>query len=302
MTAFDRETNVAHRAFVPLSSSVENDRPVLVASFTKLWTAVAALRMIARGELSLDEAVGDVLPELASRPWSDSTVGELMTHTSRVPEFEAQSNYFRRTDVDLSTPVPVLARYIPASWSERRGIYKYRNAEFAIMGAILAARATASAGDVLAREVFTPSRMKSAGLLVGSTVPTGLDLTPMGPVRPQNFFTAGAGYASAADLLSFFEALVGTDLLPETSKALLFRGVKERGNSAIGCWAHPFAAPDGGATRLVERPGTFGNVHLFSAFFPEEARAIVAWTDDGAEISRPHVPGVGASLARTALE
>lgn len=277
-------------------------KPVLVASFTKLWTAVAVLRMVERGELGLDETVKDALPELASRPWSSSTVRELLTHTSLVPEFDEKSGYYRRVDVDFSSPVAVLSKSVPRDWTEKRGVYKYRNAELAIVGAIIAARSKLPADRLLAREVFEPAKMTRAGLYV-TTAPPALDLTPMGAIRPQNFFTAGAGYASANDLLAFFEALAGTALLTAASKALLFDGARERDHGALGCWAYPFARPDGGTTLLVERPGSFGNVRLFTAFFPDERRAIIAYTGDGIEIARPRSPkGIGASLARVAIE
>lgn len=280
-------------------------RPVLVASFTKLWTAVAALRMVERGELSLDDSIQTTLPALASRPWASSTLRELLSHTSLVPELDERGGYYRRADIDFASPVETLAANIPRDWTEKRGVYKYRNAELAVVGAILAARSKTPAAVVLAKEVFEPSGMIHAGLLVGKSVPPGLDLTPMGPIRPQTFFTAGAGYASAADLLAFFEALAGTELLRAASKALLFEGASERGGGALACWAYPFARPEpaGETTLLVERPGSFGNVRLFSAFFPELGRAVVAWTGDGVEIARPRSKkGIGPSLARAALE
>jgi CubicO group peptidase (beta-lactamase class C family) len=278
------------------------DRPVLVASFTKLWTAVAALRMVERGELSLDDTVAHLLPDLASRPWASSTLRELLTHTSLVPELDDKGGYYRRLDIDLSaSPGAVLGRNIPRDWTEKRGIYKYRNAELALAGAMLAARAGVTAEQVLAREVFGPAAMKHAGLLV-TKPPQGLDLRPMGAIRPQNFFTAGAGYASANDLLAFFEALGRDELLTPASRALLFDGAPQRGHGALGCWAYPFADAAGRTTRLVERPGSFGNVRVFAAFFPDEKRAIVAYTGDGIEIARPRASkGIGGALARAAL-
>jgi CubicO group peptidase (beta-lactamase class C family) len=301
MSATDAKT----RAFAPIVSgeSVDAERPVLVASFTKLWTAVATLRMVSRGELSLDLTIADALPELAKRPWAKSTVRELLGHVSLVPEFDDKSGYYRKADVDPADPVAALVRWVPPDWTEKRGIYKYRNAELAIVGAILATRAKATEEEVLSREVFAPAKMTHAGLL-GRTAPTGLDLAPMGPVRPQNFFTAGAGYASAADLLAFFEALSASDLLDDASKTLLYEGDATRGFASLGCWAYPFARGDGGTTRMLERPGSFGNVRLFTAFFPDEHRAIVAWTGDGIDIPRPRPSpkGLGASIARVAIE
>lgn len=286
--------------------SIGQDKPVLVASFTKLWTVVAALRMVERKEMSLDETIRDVLPELASRPWADSTLRELMSHTSRVPEFDEKSGFYRAS-VDYSeSPASVLAKNVPKDWVEKRGVYKYRNAELAIVGAMLAAHAKIPTDQVLAREVFAPSKMKHAGLLVGKgPPPDDLDLAPMGGVRPHSFFTAGAGYASLSDLLAFFDALSTTALLTDASKTTLFTGAKEHGFASFGCWAFPFKVPsrDSNVT-LIERPGSFGNVRLFTAYFPDERRAIVAWNGDGVEIARPRVAeqGIGARLSRIALE
>jgi CubicO group peptidase (beta-lactamase class C family) len=287
---------------LPAGTNVDLDTPVLVASFTKLWVAVAALRFVERKELSLDDTIADALPDLKRRPWADSTLRELLTHTSRVPEFDEKSGYYSRTTVDFTNPLDVLSKDIPPDWTEKRGVYKYRNAELALVGAILAARGGASAEQILVREVFGPAGMKASGLLV-DRAPPGLDLGPMGRVRPQNFFTAGAGYATAADLLSFFEALAGTTLLTEASKATLFGGAAERGYGALGCWAYPFAQGDAGTALVVERPGSFGNVRLFSAFVPAERRAIVAWSREPVDMTKPHArAGISVALTRLLLD
>jgi CubicO group peptidase (beta-lactamase class C family) len=272
------------RELVPIvkGEGVDAAKPVLVASFTKLWTAVAALRL-----LSLDATIAEVLPSLAKRPWASSTLRELMTHTSLVPEFDEKGGYYRNADVDPADVLAAVTKYVPADWTEKRGVFKYRNAEFAIVGAMLAAHEKKSPGEVLASEVFARAGMKHAGLL-GRTKPEGLDLSPMGAIRPQNFFTAGAGYASPEDLFAFFEAL-GTDaLLAAEKRELLF-------TSSFGSWAYAFEG-----ARMVERPGSFGNVRLFSAYYPDEKRAVIAWTGDGIDLPRPRAAakGIGAALAR----
>jgi CubicO group peptidase (beta-lactamase class C family) len=272
--------------------SGDGDRPVLVASFTKLWTAVAALRFVGRGELGLETTIGDVLPALASRPWARSTLLELLTHTSLVPEFDDHVGFYGRRDVDFSDPENVLAAYVPRAWVEKRGVFKYRNAELALVGAMLAKKAGAPAADVLRREIWAPAKMEHAGLLVGATRPPELDLAPAGSVRAQNFFTAGAGYASARDLLAFFEALGDETLLDAAGKAKLEAGDPARGHGALGCWA---SSLDG--SLLVERPGSFGNVRLFSAFFPERHRAVIAWSRAPLEMGKARSGrGIGYEL------
>jgi CubicO group peptidase (beta-lactamase class C family) len=170
------------------------------------------------------------------------------------------------------------------------------------LGALLEAKGGAPAGAVLAKEVFTPARMKHAGIVVHGR-PAEVDFAPMGRVRPENFFTAGNGYASANDLLSFFEALEGEALLDAESKATLFAGSAKHDRAALGCWAYPFADGDGGTTLLVERPGSFGDVKLVTAFYPEKRRAIVFWTGEPLVVGKPRTKdSIASKLARVALE
>lgn len=289
-------SNGADHVYSAFAAESSAEKPVWVASFTKLWTAIAVLRAVERGTFSLDDDIATLLPDLKSKAWSDSTVRSLLGHVSRVPEFDDSAGYYAKVDVDFTVPVPVLAKYIGAG-TEKRGVWKYRNSEFALLGAILQAKAGSPAAEVLARDVWTPAGMTHAGLAVGRAMPPDVDVAPVGHLRPHNFFTAGAGYASANDLLAFFDALGAGKLLRADSRALLFSG-SGHDHASLGCWAFPFAG-----TLLVERPGSFGNVRLFTAFFPEENRAIVMWSGASVEVGRPRTKGtLAAKLAGLGLE
>jgi len=268
-----------------------------IASFTKLWTAVAALRLVAAHRLALSDRVAELLPSLAGRPWADSTLAELMSHTSRVPEFDEASGFFSRRDVTFSDPVATLETHLSRTATEKRGVFKYKNAEYALVGAILATRAALPFPELLKREVFDPAKMSHSGLLVGA-VPADVDARSLGTTRAQNFFAAGAGYSTPEDLLAFFEALSSDALLDEPSKALLFDGQRSRGYGALGCWAYPFGSADAGTTLLVERQGALGSLTLFAAFLPERRRAVVAWSSTSVRFDHPYLGhGVGNALA-----
>jgi CubicO group peptidase (beta-lactamase class C family) len=291
----DRQRESFH---VP-SGEATPDRPVLVASFTKLWIAVATLRFVARKELALEDEIKALVPDLKGRPWADSTVLELLGHTSRVPEFD--NGFFTRADVDFTHAAATLAKEL-SSATEKRGTWKYRNSEYAILGAILEAKSGATAAAVLEKEVFTLAEMKHAGIVVKGR-PADVDFVPMGRVRPENFFTAGNGYASVNDLLSFFEALDRDTLLGADSKKLLFEGRPNHDRAALGGWAYEYPTGDGGTTLLVERPGSFGNVKLVTAFAPERHRAIVFWTGEPLEVGKPRTKNsIAAKLAHALLE
>lgn len=281
------------------TSGADPDKPVLIASFTKLIVAVALLRMVARKELSLDDEIRALVPELKSKPWADSTLRDVMSHLSRIPEFD--SGFFGRVDIDFSHPAALLAKEVSTA-TEKRGVWKYRNSEYAILGAVLEARGGEAAAKVLAKEVFGPAGMKHAGI-VERERPRDVDFLPMGRTRPENFFTAGNGYASPNDLLAFFEALGADTLLDAATRAILFTGMPEHDRAALGCWAYPYPTADAGSHFLVERPGSFGNLKLVSVFLPEEHRALVFWTRDPIDVGKPRLRNsIAAKLAHVVLE
>ncbi|MFO0676985.1 MAG: serine hydrolase domain-containing protein [Polyangiaceae bacterium] len=258
---------------------------VPVASFTKLWTAVATFRLVERGSLGLDDTVRDRIPELASRPWSTATLRELMTHTSAMPEFDEASGYFGDASVDPRDPVKAITLRVPSRRTEARGVFKYKNSEYALVGAMVSRAAGMPAHEALRTLVFGPAGMKDSGLL--GTDAVAVDTSSLGHVRAANFFAAGAGYSTADDFLAFFEALSGSTLLGAESKTTLFDGSKARGWGAYGCWAMPFAR-DAGTATLVERQGALGTAKIFSAFFPESGEAVVAWTRRDVDFGHPY--------------
>lgn len=288
-----------HHEAYPIQSDLDAERPVLVASFTKLWIATTTLRFVARKEFGLDEEIKALVPDLRGKPWADSTVRDLLSHTSRVPEFD--NGFFTRTDVDFTHAAETIAKEVSTA-TEKRGHWKYRNSEYAILGAILETKSGTNAATVLAKEIFGPAGMKHAGIAVKGR-PAEVDFTPMGRVRPENFFTAGNGYASMNDLLAFYDALDHETLLDVESKKLLFDGDPKHDRASLGCWAYPYPTPEGGNTLLVERPGSFGNVKLMTAFAPEKHRAIVFWTGDTLDVGKPRTrDSIASKLAHALLE
>lgn len=54
----------------------------VIASITKLFTAVAIFQLYEDGKLSIDQKVGELLTEFATPPFNTITIGHLLTHTS----------------------------------------------------------------------------------------------------------------------------------------------------------------------------------------------------------------------------
>ncbi len=65
-----------------LDTPMRPDTVFGIASITKTFTATAIMQLIEDGLLRLDTYVGEILPQLARKPFQDITLRHLLTHTS----------------------------------------------------------------------------------------------------------------------------------------------------------------------------------------------------------------------------
>ncbi len=122
-----------------------------IRSMTKPMLGTAALRLVDRGLLRLDDPVSRHLPSLSSEAWKAVTIESLLEHTSGLeysPFPRARQSYasLRESVDDLADEAP----------SREPGEFYYSDAGSAILGAVLEAVTDESLESVLATEVFAP--------------------------------------------------------------------------------------------------------------------------------------------------
>lgn len=125
-----------------------------IGSITKTMVAVLVLRLVERGEVALADRIDHHLPDA---PAGDSTVFQLLTHTSGVAS-ETPPPWWERT---AGTLRPGLRDVLPED--PRRHppgqVHHYSNPGFGLLGALVAAKAGRPWFDVLAEDVLTPLGM-----------------------------------------------------------------------------------------------------------------------------------------------
>jgi len=82
-------------------SPVEPDTIFLVASVTKPVTATAAMLLVERGEICLDEPVSSIIPEFGAKGKEGVLVRHLLTHTSGLPDQLAENQQLRAKHAPL---------------------------------------------------------------------------------------------------------------------------------------------------------------------------------------------------------
>src|ERR687890_713632 len=62
------------------------DDRMRIASAAKAFSGAVALSLVSEGKLSLNDTIGELLPELPEA-WSEVTLRQLLNHTSGIPDF-----------------------------------------------------------------------------------------------------------------------------------------------------------------------------------------------------------------------
>jgi CubicO group peptidase (beta-lactamase class C family) len=212
----ERAFNVPHRA----------DTRVSINSISKTFTAVAALRLAARGLLELDKPVGHYLPNLKT-DWADNvTAHHLLSHVSGLPREAGLDSHSTQTLASqLESVAGLTLNFEPGSR------YGYSNAGYIVLGNVIEAASTRSFTEVIESEVIQPLKLKDTGLYVGRRVverqAVPYRLGPDGVVEAQRSKTLGASagggmYSTPADLERFVLGLENDSLLDGPWREKLF--------------------------------------------------------------------------------
>lgn len=198
-----------------------------IGSLNKLFTRLAIAQLAEAGKLSLDDTIAKLLPGTALTAADKISVRQLIDHRSGMGDI-----FGARYDAAPPSRLRELADFVPLIADQPLAFepgtsQRYSNAGYVVLGLIVEHLTGDSYRDYLAKHVFGPAHMTRTCLpAVDDRAPeraTGYTLhgddreltervpnTKSLPGRPSS---AGGAYASAGDLLRFYDALLADRLL-----------------------------------------------------------------------------------------
>lgn len=195
--------------------AVTADTPFEIGSITKVLTGLLLADAVERGEVRLDERVGDLVPgtPLAGAPAGDVTLEELATHRSGLPRLPLGIPQLGRSllanltggDPYTADVAAVFAAAAAVDPADGRGEYAYSNLGMAVLGHAVAARAGVPYRQLLSDRLLDPLGM-DATVVIGSAdeLPAGRasGTAPGGDARApwisDGYAPAGVGIWSTA--------------------------------------------------------------------------------------------------------
>src|SRR4029077_6821221 len=196
-----------------------------IGSMTKQFTAALVLLAQEEGKLSVDDPVRKYLPD-APAAWKKITIGDLLHHTSGIPNFIFDKRYFEWRMVSRTASEEVsLFKDKPLNFSPGTQ-WEYSNSNYTLLGMILEKVTGRRYGDLLRERILAPLGMKDSGLddddLILPERAEGYQPGPKGlvPVRSLSMsvgWATGSMYSTTADLLRWERALFGGKVLSASS-------------------------------------------------------------------------------------
>jgi CubicO group peptidase (beta-lactamase class C family) len=284
--------------------SIRLDTPFYVASLGKTFTAAAALKLREEGRLRLETPVSEFFPALPAF-LREVTVYHLLTHTSGLPDYHDAGGARPTSNREVLAFISRLG-----SLEFRPGVdYAYSNTGYVLLAEIVAKASGQTYTGYLQDRFLGPLDLSHTTVHDGSAPlradrAVGYRPEESGFVEDDYHATItgpGGIYSTVGDLVRWYRALLGHEVLGERSTALLFHmPVTLSGKQswiAMGWFDETFGpkTPDLQGIKAYGAIGVLDGFRAMLKFFPEHDLAFVILSN------RSSFPLGGSEIARTYL-
>lgn len=159
---------------IPYTPETEHE----VASISKMFTAMAALKLRNQGKLRLDDSVCKYLDD-CPETWKTITIQHLMRHTSGIPDYEEQLELGSDKYLEFMSQPDASAKILENAKKQQLDFqpgakFHYSNTGYIILSNVIQRAAGQPFADFVAKSLLLPAGMKHSGYFGTRIVPKKL--------------------------------------------------------------------------------------------------------------------------------
>lgn len=213
-----------------------------VASISKMFTAMAALKLRQQGKLRLEDSICQYLSE-CPETWKLITVQHLMRHTSGIPDYEAKLDLGSDKYLEFMAQSNATAKIVEEARKQPLEFtpgakFTYSNTGYVVLSYIIQKAAGVPFAEFVSRSILQPAGMKQSGFFGTRQIPkklaygythgdlgwgkmlAGVSLLPRLPLTPP---AGDAGlYSTVDDLYRWSRIMDGGGLVSAADIAEVF--------------------------------------------------------------------------------
>ncbi len=269
---------------------ITKDTVFRVGSVSKLFTDIAVMQLVEKGEIDIDAPVAKYIPEFKpENPYSKQiTLRQLMSHRSGLVREPPVGNYFESADATLKETIESLNTTRLVYEPETK--HKYSNAGIAAVGYVLEKTKRKPFADYLQESLLDPLGMKNSSFKPTPEIKKNLAKAQMwtvfgktydAPTFELGIAPAGSMYTTTEDLAAFAGALFdanknvpGAFLKKETLEEMWrpqFAKLGETKGAGLG-----FFVSDKDGHRQVDHGGAIYGFSTQLSVLPDDELAVIA--------------------------
>ena len=273
LVAKDGEVQIA-KGYGPIERGkdipVTSDSVFSIGSITKQFTAAAIMKLVEMGKVNLDDPVAKYFPHLPEER-SDITLHHLLTHSA--------ANYeSRKGDFDPVTREEIVDAALNRKLRVEPGRrYRYSNAGYSVLGAIVEKVSGQGYEEFLNEHLFKPAGMKDTGYLLPQwdedRIAQGYHWdNHWGTVLEKPWLDDGPGWVLRAnggihstvwDMYAWHKALLNDSVLSDESRELMFTPHQKEGTDSDSHYGYGWViSTTERGTKLITHNG--GNGVMFA--------------------------------------
>ena len=258
-----------------------------IASGCKIFTAVAICQLVDAGKLAYDQKLKESLSYSFPEFDESITIHHLLTHTSGIPDYFDEEVMDDFEELWMEKPMYHMRKledFLPFFQKGKMKFtpgeqFHYNNAGYILLGLIVEEITGQSFQQYVEKNIFAKAGMKDSGYFAMDALPGN---TALGYIDYEdgtwktNIYSLpvlggadGGAFTTVPDMLHFWDALLGNQLLEEqTTAALLQPYVQEQGDDyyGYGVWIKK----DGNNISKYHVMGYDPGVSFHSAYYPAQ--------------------------------
>jgi CubicO group peptidase (beta-lactamase class C family) len=281
-------------ADLELGVKVEPDMVFRLGSITKQFTAVAILMLAEQGKLSLQDEIGNYLPDF---PTGDNkvTIEHLLTHTSGIKSYTNMEEWLQMWRKDM-TPQEIIAMSKDKPFEFAPGErWNYNNSGYVMLGAIIEKVSGKTYEEFIKTHIFEPLGMShshygSSERVIPRRIPgyqkgnEGIINAPyLSMTQP---YAAGSLLSSVDDLVLWNDAVFAGRLLKKEWLDKAFASYKLASGESTG-YGYGWFISDLRGHRCIEHGGGINGFTSYAMALPEDKVFVAVLTNSAIEGRTP---------------
>jgi D-alanyl-D-alanine carboxypeptidase len=261
-----------------------------IASITKLFTSVITLQLVEEGIIDLNKTISHYLPNYKGQAGNSVTVHQLLTHTSGMENCETiKTDSLGLPDIysDMISTDELMEKYCSGKLIDVPGTtFDYDNGEYIILGKIIESVTKDTYQNVLTQRILNPLNMQKSDLITNTNSIQNLaqgyrwdqenKVFTKDPYRLfENYYSAGAMYATAEDISKFTKSLFyDKTLIEEELIRLLIQTYHETKGYGYGLWVR-YPRYNNTVAKVLQRFGRIWGINSLASYFIDHDLTII---------------------------